>query len=198
MASPSRPPPADASRELEQLRRVLSRREIELSSFATERDMLRTRVAERDARIRELEEQVAAKQDAERLEVELARRDAELGALRQHVAELEARPSGVDPERIATLERELSRERARARRFEQELSDALAWAPDPEDDLKRLPGVGPAFERALKALGVRTFAQIAAWSDADVESIAPRIKTTAARIRRDDWIAGARKLCGQA
>ncbi len=160
--------------------------------------MLRARVAERDARIRELEEQLGAKADAERLAAELAPRDAELATLRKRVAELETQLAGVDPGRIAALEVELSRARQQAQRFEQELSESLAWAPDPEDDLKRLQGVGPMFERALKGLGVRTFAQIAAWTDGDVESIAPRIKTTPARIRRDDWIGGARKLCGHA
>lgn len=197
----SSPPPTDATRELDQLRRMLSRREVELSRFTTERDMLRARVAERDARIRELEAQLLASQDLARLEAELLERTTELQGRTTELEELKrsvAELSALDRERMAALESDAARERDRARRLEQELAESLAWSPDPDDDLKRLPGVGPAFERALKAAGVRTFAQIAGWSDADVESIAPRIKTTAARIRRDDWILNARKLCGRA
>ena len=36
------------------------------------------------------------------------------------------------------------------------------------DDLKQLSGVGPALEKKLHEAGVTTFAQIAAWTDADV------------------------------
>ena len=39
------------------------------------------------------------------------------------------------------------------------------------DDLKQLSGVGPALEKKLHAAGVTTFAQIAAWTDADVAAI---------------------------
>jgi predicted flap endonuclease-1-like 5' DNA nuclease len=184
---------------------VLSRREIELSRFATERDMLRARVVERDARIRELEERLGALPDVEQLRADLERSEEDLQTVRRENASLRERASTLESElanagrvHVERLEAELAQARSRAAKLEQDMSDALAWAPDPEDDLKRLQGVGPAFERALKALGVRTFAQIAEWSDEDIETMAPRLKTTAARIRRDDWIGSARKLCGRA
>jgi predicted flap endonuclease-1-like 5' DNA nuclease len=39
---------------------------------------------------------------------------------------------------------------------------------------------------------VTTFAQIAAWSDDDLERVATDIKVSAERIRREDWVGQAR------
>jgi predicted flap endonuclease-1-like 5' DNA nuclease len=39
---------------------------------------------------------------------------------------------------------------------------------------------------------VTTVAQIATWSDADVESVAAQIKVSPERIRREDWAGQAR------
>jgi len=39
------------------------------------------------------------------------------------------------------------------------------------DNLRRLIGIGPVNERLLKGLGVTTYAQIAAWTDADVKRV---------------------------
>lgn len=76
---------------------------------------------------------------------------------------------------------------------EQKLSE-LQHSAGRTDDLKRIRGVGPRFEAALHAAGVRTFEQIAAWTDADLEAMAPRLKVRAERIRRDRWIELAREL----
>ena len=62
------------------------------------------------------------------------------------------------------------------------------------DDLKLIKGIGPAFERELRKLGIVSFAQIAAWSAADIEQIAPKIKAKPDRIKRDEWILRATEL----
>ena len=67
---------------------------------------------------------------------------------------------------------------------------SLAAAPD---DLKRIRGVGPALERTLNGLGVTQFAQIAGWTEADVERVDGQLRFRG-RIVRDDWIGQAKRL----
>lgn len=75
---------------------------------------------------------------------------------------------------------------------------APAPAPAPADtgadDLKRIKGVGPKLEKLLQGLGVSSYAQIAGWTEADVERIDARLGTFAGRIRRDNWIEQAKLL----
>lgn len=74
---------------------------------------------------------------------------------------------------------------------------AAAVQPQPSvtpDDLKRIKGVGKALERRLRELDVRTFAQIAAWTDADIERIEAGLQSIPGRIRRDRWVEQANKL----
>ena len=61
------------------------------------------------------------------------------------------------------------------------------------DDLKQLSGVGPALEKKLHAAGVTTFAQIAAWTDADVAAKDEQMSLKG-RIEREGWIAQAKEL----
>ncbi len=72
-----------------------------------------------------------------------------------------------------------------------------APAPAPAggaDDLSRIKGVGPKLVALLGELGVTTFAQIAAWDDAEVERIDAQLGRFAGRITRDQWIAQAKLL----
>lgn len=62
------------------------------------------------------------------------------------------------------------------------------------DDLRRIKGVGPKLAVLLQSLGVTSYAQIAAWSDADIDSIDAQLGTFAGRIRRDSWVEQARLL----
>ncbi|MCB1313431.1 MAG: 50S ribosomal protein L21 [Sedimentitalea sp.] len=61
------------------------------------------------------------------------------------------------------------------------------------DDLKKLSGVGPALEKKLHDAGVTSFAQIAAWTEADVAAIDEQLSFKG-RIEREGWIAQAREL----
>lgn len=61
------------------------------------------------------------------------------------------------------------------------------------DDLKELSGVGPALEKKLHENGVTTFAQIAAWTPADVEDMDGKLSFKG-RIDREGWIEQAKKL----
>ena len=62
------------------------------------------------------------------------------------------------------------------------------------DDLKRIKGVGPKLAALLNELGVTSFAQIAAWDDAEVDRIDAELGRFQGRIRRDDWRTQARFL----
>jgi len=61
------------------------------------------------------------------------------------------------------------------------------------DNLRRLIGIGPVNERLLKGLGVTTYAQIAAWTDADVKRV-EEILNFDGRIAREKWIEQAKLL----
>ncbi|MCW1428808.1 hypothetical protein [Novosphingobium sp. JCM 18896] len=75
---------------------------------------------------------------------------------------------------------------------------APAAAPAPTageaDDLRRIKGVGPKLVALLNSLGVTTYAQVAAWTDADIDRVDAQLGTFAGRIRRDSWVEQAKFL----
>jgi predicted flap endonuclease-1-like 5' DNA nuclease len=71
---------------------------------------------------------------------------------------------------------------------------APAPAPDARDDLTRIKGIGPKLVALLGDLGVTTFAQIASWSDEDIQRVDAQLGRFSGRITRDQWIAQARLL----
>jgi predicted flap endonuclease-1-like 5' DNA nuclease len=142
--------------------------------------------------------------EIERLEGALGMRESQLEGLRARIAVLEP------------LEAALAQREARIRELEAALpAPAPAMAPAspatrlPElpatarrkraangsqrDDLKRIPGIGPATERVLHSAGVYTFRQIANWRREDLEAITEKLGDSPARLKRDDWIAVARR-----
>ncbi|TIO05931.1 proton-conducting membrane transporter [Mesorhizobium sp.] len=70
---------------------------------------------------------------------------------------------------------------------------ATAAAADKADSLRRLIGIGPVNERKLHGLGVRTYAQIAAWTAADIKRIEDVLEFDG-RIERERWIEQAKLL----
>jgi large subunit ribosomal protein L21 len=64
------------------------------------------------------------------------------------------------------------------------------------DDLKKLSGVGPAIEKKLHALGVATFAEIAAWTAEDVARVDDGLNFKG-RIEREGWVEQAKKLIAE-
>ena len=61
------------------------------------------------------------------------------------------------------------------------------------DDLKKLSGVGPALEKKLVAAGVTSFAQIAAWTEADIAAFDEKLNFKG-RIEREGWVEQAKAL----
>lgn len=127
-----------------------------------------TLVAEKDQRIGDLEG-------------ELEQRDGRGGELERELERRDGQVSG--------LVQELERCEDKVRELEQS-------APAPaaaKDDLRRIRGIGPALERQLNDLGVTSFQQIALWDDAEIERISAQLGRFRDRIRRDDWVGGARE-----
>jgi predicted flap endonuclease-1-like 5' DNA nuclease len=60
--------------------------------------------------------------------------------------------------------------------------------------LRRIRGIGPAYQRLLEQLGVTRVQQVAAWSDHDLASFAEKLKIRADRIIKDDWVGQAKRL----
>jgi predicted flap endonuclease-1-like 5' DNA nuclease len=99
-----------------------------------------------------------------------------------HIAEL----------RTTLAEREITIEQLRA-----QLAHVRAAEPQ-LDDLKRIRGIGPGFERVLHEAGVTAFASIASWTSDDIAKIAALLRTQPARIQRGQWVEQARVLAGVA
>lgn len=61
------------------------------------------------------------------------------------------------------------------------------------DDLKLISGVGPVLERKLHALGITTYAQIAALTDVEIGKVDDALNFKG-RIARDNWVGQAKAL----
>ena len=64
------------------------------------------------------------------------------------------------------------------------------------DDLEVIEGIGPVINGQLRAMGITTFAQVAAWTTADAERIGAELDFPG-RIEREQWIDQARQLLAE-
>ncbi|MBY5335521.1 5' DNA nuclease [Rhizobium leguminosarum] len=64
------------------------------------------------------------------------------------------------------------------------------------DDLKLIAGIGPKLEQVLNAKGIRSFAEIAAWTDEEIARLDAELGFNG-RIGRDDWTGQAKVLTGR-
>lgn len=72
-------------------------------------------------------------------------------------------------------------------------AEPKAAAASAADDLKKLSGVGPALEKKLIEAGVTSFAQIAAWTEADIAEFDEKLSFKG-RIQREGWVEQAQEL----
>jgi predicted flap endonuclease-1-like 5' DNA nuclease len=192
----ARPPPTDPVAlvaELEHVKRVLASKLVELRKFQTERETLLARIAERDAKIRVSEGGPAL--DIQRLRARVAELEADRAqraAENDRTAELEVQLSAARSS-IRRLEGLLSERDTRIARLEQELSENLAWSSPPAaSDLKKIKGIGPKYEGALRELGFDKCAQVAAWTEDDVAKVKAKLRVQKARV--ETWIELAKEL----
>ncbi|HEY4157385.1 MAG TPA: hypothetical protein VGM29_04780 [Polyangiaceae bacterium] len=151
------------------------------------------------ARIAELEAHGHAAPDADRRIDEVRKQLAERAAA---LAERDARLAERDAQ-LTQQARALADRDARLAERDQEIEQLKSAPPTPtraggeKSGLRAIRGVGPAFERALIALGISEVSQIAEWTPEQAAEIAPKIKARIDRMLRDDWIGQARRLCGR-
>lgn len=126
------------------------------------------------------------KQQLADAEQALAKLKGEFDELRESTAEI-LRQNAALREENDQLEKRLQEAEEKAT-----AASTLA-AASVADDLTELKGVGPKVAQALRALGITRFQQIASWTDADIDEIAPRLKTAAGRIKKSDWVGQARR-----
>lgn len=130
-----------------------------------------------------------AAQARRRIDAKLAQLPAGSSARQRLLAERAALDAG-EPEKPADgaepeLEPEPEPEPEEAPLFE---------APDaPADDLERIRGIGPVLKERLNRLGVTTFAQIAAFTEADLARV-DEVLDFRGRIQREGWVEQARAL----
>lgn len=197
-------------READELRRRLG-----------ELEPLVGRLAERDAEVRGLEAAIQRLRDRAAIQAaELDRRIIECNGMRARLAELASAvvgPNGDGAEDAASSEeappmaavpavagpaaaqpagprRSKRRSRPKGAAPSQRASNGgRAAAGNGHDDLKRIRGIGPAFERKLNRLGCHSFLDIATWRTDDVERVSHQIGVSADKIR-GEWVRQAKKL----
>ena len=77
---------------------------------------------------------------------------------------------------------------------EVQVPDSAAAPTAASDDLSRIKGLGPKLQVLLPSLGLRTYAQIAALTPADLAALDPKLGAFAGRPARDGWVEQAQYL----
>jgi predicted flap endonuclease-1-like 5' DNA nuclease len=73
-------------------------------------------------------------------------------------------------------------------------TSADEMADGAEPGFQSIKGIGPAIEERLREVGVTSVAQIAGWSDDDVEMVAPKLRVSSQRIHDQAWVEQARRV----
>ncbi len=175
-------------------RKELTERTAELRRVVTERNALRTRLARAEGKAHELAS--AFRAEAQLRSEFVDTHAASSAALRARVAELEAELTNL-PEldlKLVALEAALKDRDEQVQELSERIARYDSKPPSERIGLRRIRGIGPAYERALLGIGITTVEQIAELSAEEVERIAPLIKARPDRIVRDDWVGQARAL----
>lgn len=64
------------------------------------------------------------------------------------------------------------------------------------ENLKKISGIGPKLEQVLNSMGIRSYAQIAAWTTDDIAKVDKQLKLNG-RISRDDWVGQANRFVSE-
>jgi DNA repair exonuclease SbcCD ATPase subunit len=146
-------------------------------------------LAERDRHIGELERAQQQLQEQADLAKTVGEHGKETDRLRKRLIEVQAAlrirtDGGVTPHSVTPAGDQLSLQ----------INQTKPLTAQQKDDLKQIRGIGPAFERVLNNMGIVTFRQVAQWDATTMRQIADKLDTAPDRIKRDNWIASAKKL----
>ncbi|CUS39063.1 hypothetical protein COMA1_70007 [Candidatus Nitrospira nitrosa] len=152
------------------------------------------RVQERDKQLADLQrelQELHTERDTLRKEVQgIPEKDEQIERLQKRLKELRATLRTTPPAPITASAPQSRQHDAETPPLS---SPPKGSKPKQSDDLKKIQGIGPVFAETLHKLGTRTFIQIARWKPEDVEKIAKKLATDPERIKRENWIAGAKK-----
>jgi predicted flap endonuclease-1-like 5' DNA nuclease len=182
---------------------ALTKRDAEIARLQQQvsaQDELRTQLLldkqllhERDERINVLQQrihEIEAQQQGMEYQVQTAKeKEEEIVRLRKRLGEVRAalriKSDGgtVAPRRTPQNERQLHLQ----------IDQAKAVKNGPKDDLSKIHGIGPVFARSLNKMGLYTYVQIARWKPEDIARIAKKLYTTPVRIKREKWVAAAKR-----
>ena len=150
----------------------------------------------------------------------LRERDERIDGLQQHIQGLETEQQslasrvklvGEKEEEITRLRKRLVEVRAALRiktegtavaprptrhngsQLSLQIEQANAAKVEQKDDLSKIHGIGPVFARTLNKMGMHTYIQIARWKPEDIAKVAKKLYTAPERIKRENWIAEAKK-----
>jgi predicted flap endonuclease-1-like 5' DNA nuclease len=69
--------------------------------------------------------------------------------------------------------------------------------PTTKDDLKRISGIGPVYEKTLNSIGIYTFEQVSKMDAATIKAVEEITNYFPGRIQRDDWMGQAKKFMNE-
>ena len=124
--------------------------------------------------------------------------EAMAGAAKAQVAAVEAlveRESEAAVQAVEAAERILEAVAVIEPHTVEIIAEPVEAAEADGDDLTRLTGIGPKLAAALAARGIRTFAQLADWTEEQAQAFDAELSLKG-RVARDAWIAQARRLAG--
>ena len=178
---------AQHRRAMHDLESQLAVRDHRLAELAQQEHLLQ----ERDRRIGALEQRIT---DLQTLQSEVAGQAKMMGEQEEEISRLRKRLVEV---RTALRVRESGHVVARPNGPANQLSLQIGHTKNTNaaqrDDLKKIHGIGPVIERALNKMGTYTYIQIAKWTPTDIAKVARKLETGPERIKRDNWIASAKK-----
>ena len=178
---------AQHRRAVHDLENQLAIRDRRLAELAQQEQLLQ----ERDRRIGALEGRI---NDLQELQSEVAGQAKMMGEQEEEISRLRKRLVEV---RTALRVREsghvVARPNGPANQLSLQIGHAKTANTSQKDDLKKIHGIGPVIERALNKMGTYTYIQIARWTPTDIAKVARKLETVPERIKRDNWIASAKK-----
>ena len=173
--------------QIVRLQQQLATQDQSQAQVLLDKQLLLERVKQIDGLQHRIHELEATQQDlADQLKT-AGEKQEEIDRLRKRLVEVQAalrlKPDGgAEPPRQKT------------RQTGGQLSLLVEQAKAAKDDLSQIHGIGPVFARTLNKMGLHTFVQIARWKPEDIEKVAKKLYTAPERIKRDNWIAEAKKL----
>jgi predicted flap endonuclease-1-like 5' DNA nuclease len=165
----------------------LAARDRRLAEFTQQEQLLE----ERDRRIATLERRIG---EFEALRVEIAGQTKMMGEQEEEILRLRKRLVEVRTAlRVRDSGHVVARPNGPANQLSLQIGQSKHSNGPQKDDLKKIHGIGPVIERALNKMGTYTYIQIAKWTPSDIARVARKLETVPERIKRDNWIASAKK-----